>query len=306
MFDYDAIIIGGGPAGLSAGIYLARSKRNCTLLGENIFDGPVANLEMIENYPGFSEGISGAQLISEMATQAMNYGLQLEQVSVSGIEPVQSGCRVICADGRAMTTKVLIIASGTHHRKLDVPGEERLTGKGVFTCALCDGNKFLGQPVAVCGGGDAGITEGLYMSKLATKVTIIEMMPGLTASAILRERSEVNPKIGIRLETKVKEIVGSDKVEGIKIVNPNGSEETLIVSGILVEIGLVPNTAFLKGILPLDAQGRIIVNNNMETKVAGIFAAGDVRSDSPNQVVTATGDGAIAAITAEKLLQKTS
>lgn len=304
MFDYDAVIIGGGPAGLAAGIYLARARRQTILLGKQIFDGPLANLEMVENYPGFSAGVTGASLVTEMATQAMNFGMPLEQVEVTGIEPLADGCRVKCADGRMLITRVLIIASGTRHKKLGVPGEELLWGKGVFSCALCDGSKYAGRVVAVCGGGDAGVTEALYMTKLASRVILIELMPSLTACAVLKERAAENPRLEIRCGTRVEAIIGQNQVEGVQIVNPSGQEETLKVDGVLVQIGLVPNTGFLNGIVPLDSQGRIIVNENMETKVPCILAAGDIRSGSPNQIVTAAGDGATAAITAEKILQR--
>jgi len=304
MFDYDVVIVGGGPAGLTAGLYLGRAKRRTILLGKEIFEGPVANMELIENYPGFADGVAGAQLISEMVTQTTKYGVQLEQAEVVGIE-LYSNCRwVKCADGAGYTTAVVIIAGGTHHKKLGVPGEEKLQGKGVFNCALCDGGKFAERVVAVCGGGDSGVTEALYMTKLASKVIVIELMPALTASAILQERALANPKLEIRTGVKVEAIVGENQVEGVELTDAKGQKETLKVDGVLVQIGVEPNTDYLKGVVPLDTQGRIIVNERMETEVPYILAAGDIRSGSPNQIITAAGDGAIAAISAEKLLQE--
>jgi len=303
MPDYDVAIIGAGPAGLAAAIYLGRSRRSVVLIGEKIFDSQVANLESIENYPGFGEPVSGASLIAEMINQVMQYEVPLEQTTVSGIEPFAGGYRVITGGEAVINAKMLIIASGTLHRKLGIPGEELLQGKGIFQCALCDGGKFAGQEVAVCGGGDAGVTEALYMSKLASKVTLIEALPALTASTILKERLASNEKIEVHCGAKVTSIVGRDRVEGIEILDASGKTGIINVSGVLIQIGLLPNTGFLNGMLPLDNTGHIMVNPKMETKVTHILAAGDVRSGSPGQIVTATGDGATAAITAGRLLQ---
>jgi len=304
MFDYEVVIIGGGPAGLTAGLYLSRAKRRTILLGKEIFEGPVVNIEWIENYPGFADGVAGAQLVSEMVTQATKYGLQLEQAEVVGIELLTDYRRIKCADGAGYTTAVVIIAGGAHPQKLGVPGEEKLQGKGIFHCALCDGGKFAEQVVAVCGGGDSGITEALYMTKLASKVIVVELMPALTASAVLQERALANPKLEIRTGVKVEAIVGENQVEGLELVDAGGQRETLKVDGVLIHVGLEPNTDYLKGIVPLDSQGRIIVNERMETEIPYILAAGDIRGGSLNQIITAAGDGATAAISAEKLLQE--
>ncbi len=304
MFSYDAVIIGGGPAGLTAGLYLSRAKRRTVLLEKEIFGGPIMDYECIENYPGFTDGVSGAHLASEMVTQATKYGLKLELAEVVGIELFTS-CRLVkCADGTDYTTTVVIITGGAKPKKLGVPGEEKLQGKGMFNCAFCDGGQFAERVVAVCGGGDSGITEALYLTKLASKVILMEAMPVLNASAVLQERALANPKLEIRTGVKVEAIVGESWVEAVELLDASGQRETLKVDGVLVHVGRDPNTTYLESIVPLDSEGRIIANDRMETKVPYILTAGDIRSGSPNQIVTAAGDGAMAAISAERLLQE--
>ena len=303
MFDWDVIIIGGGPAGLTAGLYLGRASRRTLLLDKDTAGGYIRNIEMIENYPGFADGVSGAQLASQMVSQATKYGLQIDNAEVTGVELFSDTRYVACANGQGFTTNVIIIAGGSKNKNLGVPGEAELAGKGVFECAFCDGGHFAGQVVAVCGGGDAGVTEALYMSKIASKVILIEAMPQLTAAAILQDRLRANKKISVRCGTAVEAIIGKNKVEAIEL-KTGKKKETLKVDGVLVHIGLDPNTDYLEGIVPLDKNGQVIVNEKMESEVPYIFAAGDIRSGSPRQVVVAVGDGAIAAITAERLLQE--
>lgn len=303
MFDWDAVIIGGGPAGLAAGLYLSRAKRRTLILDMDSVGGYIRNVETIENYPGFADGVSGAKLASEMANQAMKYGLQCETAEVTGIEIFSSSRYVVCSDGNGYSANVIIFAGGSRHRKLGVSGEETLRGKGVFNCAFCDGGHFSGKVVAVCGGGDSGITEALYMAKIASEVMLIEAESELTGTAILRERVYSNSKIKILCGTKVLSIGGSGKVGYLELEESAGKKIKIDAEGVLIQIGLEPNTAYLDGIVPLDSHGRIIVNEMMETGIPHLFAAGDIRSGSPWQIVTATGDGAIAGIMAERLLQ---
>jgi thioredoxin reductase (NADPH) len=303
MFDWDVIIVGGGPAGLAAGLYLSRAGRRALLLDKDTAGGYIRNIELIENYPGFAAGVSGAQLASEMVNQAVKYKLQTENAEVTSLE-LFSGTRYIgCSRGQGYTTSVVIFTGGSKNKKLGVPGEAEFLGKGVFECALCDGGHFANMVVAVCGGGDSGLTEALYMSKIASKVIVIEAMPELTATAILRERINANPKIELRCGVKVEAITGGEKVEAIELASGN-KKETLKIDGVLVHIGLEPNTGYLEGVVPLDEHGQIVVNQKMETEIPRVLAAGDIRSGSPRQVVTAVGDGAIAAITAQRLLQQ--
>lgn len=303
MFDFDVVIIGGGPAGLTAGLYLSRANRRTILLDKESFGGYIKNIEWIENYPGFADGVSGAKLAADMVAQATKYGLQLKLAEVTGIELFSNSRWIGCANGTGYTTGVVIIAGGSRPKKLGIPGEDRLEKKGVFSCALCDGGEFTDRIVAVFGGGDAGVTEALYMTKLASKVILIEVLPELTATAVLQERASTNPKLEIRCGIKAEAIIGDNNVEAIELLDTaSGRRKTLKVDGVLVHIGLDPNISYLDGIVPLDNQGQIIVNNKMETEVPFLLAAGDIRSGSHGQIVTAVGDGAIAAISAQRIL----
>jgi thioredoxin reductase (NADPH) len=305
MPDWDAVIIGGGPAGLTAGLYLCRGNWRTLLLEKESVGGYIMNVEYIENYPGFPDGVVGSQLGMEMKNQATKYGLKIERAEVMAVQGSPSNKIVSCTDGASYTASAVIIAGGSIPKKLGVPGEEKFRGNGVINCAFCDGGQFVDRALAVCGGGDAGITEALYMANLASKVIIIEALPALTATAILQDRAKQNPKIEIRCGVKVEAIAGDSQVEGIEITTQGGKRENLPVDGVLVHVGLDPNTDYLEGSVPLDGQRQVKVNQWMETEVPGIFAAGDIRSGSPRQVSTAVGDGANAGMAAQRFLQKT-
>ena len=305
MADWDAIIIGGGPAGLTAGIYLSRGNWRTLLLEKEGYGGYIMNIEMIENYPGFSEGVIGSQLGMEIMEQARKYGVEMKRATVNSVQVSSSNKWVTCTDGTTYTSSVIIFAGGSVPKKLGVPGEEEFRDRGVIGCAFCDGGQFTGQVVAVCGGGDSGITEALYLSKIASKVIVIEAMPKLNATAILQDRVSQNPKLEVHTGMKVQAISGGNTVEGIEVFSAEtGQKETMQVDGLLVHVGLDPNTGYIQGIVPLDEGGQILVNSWMESEMPGVFAAGDIRSNSPRQVSAAVGDGAAAGMSAQRYLQK--
>jgi thioredoxin reductase (NADPH) len=299
---YDAIIIGGGPAGLAAAIYASRSRLRTLILERETPGGDLMNIDLIENYPGFQDGVNGADLGSQMMTQAMKFGAELQSAEVEKIIPGTNE-KILQTSGREFHAKTVIIASGSHSRKLGVPGEVELTNKGVFYCATCDGPHFAGKVVAVAGGGDSGVTETLFMSSFVSKIIIIEIMPQMLATKMLQERVLANLKIEVRCGVKIEAICGSNKLEFLELADvKTGQKSTLKVDGLLVRVGLIPNTVFLKGTLPLNPIGQVMVNEQMETKIPGIYAAGDVRHNSPMQIVTAVSDGATAAMRALKYL----
>ena len=293
---YDIIIIGGGPAGLAAAIYASRARLRTLILERDTPGGDLMNIDLIENYPGFQDGVNGADLGSQMMTQATKFGAELQFAEVEKIIPGTNEKTLQTSAGE-FRAKAVIIASGSYSRKLGVPGEAELTNKGVFYCATCDGPRFAGKVVAVAGGGDSGVTEALFMSGFVSKIIIIEIMPQMLATKMLQERVLANPKIEVRCGVKIEAIHGSDKLESLDLADvKTGQRSTLKVDGLLVRIGLIPNTTFLKGTLPLNPNGQVMVNEQMETEIPGVYAAGDVRHNSPMQIVTAVSDGATAAM----------
>jgi len=300
--EYEVVIIGGGPAGLTAGLYASRARLSSLLLEKGLVGGQMTEAVEIENYPGFPEGINGLELGQLMHQQATKYGLKTIMAEVTGIE-LQQGRKVVKTTGGNFIAKAVIIAGGSERRKLGVPGEKEFTGRGVSYCATCDAAFFKELPVAVVGGGNAAITEVLHLSKFASKVTVIHRRNQLRATRILQEKAFSEPKIEFLWDTIVEEIEGEDLVKRIKLRNvKTGRNSTMDIAGVFISIGLKPNTDYLNGILPLDDTGAIITNEKMETKIPGIFAAGDIRHDSAHQIIAAAGDGATAAIYAEKFI----
>ncbi len=301
--EYEVVIIGGGPAGLSAGLYTSRARLSSLLIERGLVGGQIVNAERLENYPGFPEGISGFELAQLMHQQATKYGLETLLAEATGIE-LKGEQRVVKTTEANFTAKAVIVASGSERDKLGISGEKKFTGKGVSYCAICDAAFFKEQPVAVVGGGDAAITEALHLTQFASRVIVIHRRHQLRASHILQEKAFAEPKIEFIWDTIVEEIEGEDVVKRLNLHNViSGEKSTSDVAGIFVSIGFKPNTAYLKETLPLDATGHITTNEIMETKIPGIFAAGDIRCNSVRQAVTAAGDGVTAAIYAEKFIR---
>lgn len=305
---YDVIIIGGGAAGLTSGIYLTRARMD-TLLIEKMSPGGQAILtEVIENYPGFPQGITGPELMQKIEEQALRFGLKIEYgevVKVETKEEKQDKIKIVKTDNQEYKTLAIIVASGTEARKLGVPGEEELRGRGISYCATCDAPFFQNQKIAVVGGGDTAIEEALYLAKFAQEITIIHRRDRLRATKILQERIFSNKKINFAWDSTVTKILGQGKVEGILIKNvKTGQEREIFCQGVFMFVGNIPNTKFLQGLIKLDDNGYIITDDNMMSSREGIYACGDVRKKILRQVVTACGEGATAAFAAEKYIEE--
>ncbi len=302
---YDLIIIGGGPAGLTAYLYAARARLNTVLIEKLSPGGQVLTSDWVENYPGFPEGIAGWELIEKFVAQVERLGFNKINAQVSNLL-LQDPWKIIkLVDGTTLKSKAVVIATGAAHRQLGIPGERELVGKGVSYCATCDGPFFRDQVVAVVGGGNTAVQEAIFLTKFARKVYVIHRRDQLRAQKILQERAFANDKITFIWNTVVEEILGQEKVEALRLKNRVTQEETVLpVDGVFIFVGLVPQTAFLEGILELDERGFIITDAEMRTNIPGIFAAGDVRAKACRQIVTAAGDGATAAFMAEHYLSR--
>jgi len=303
MTKYEVIIIGGGPAGLTAGIYTSRAGLKSLLIERGIFGGQIVNASLVENYPGFPQGISGAELGSLMHQQAVKYGLEAITTEVTEITAGQL-YNVSTTEGN-FEAATIIIAAGSEYRKLGVNGEERLSGHGVSYCATCDGFLFRDLEVAVVGGGDTAITDALELTRHVKKVYVIHRRDQLRAGKALAERAFAQPKLEFIWDTVVEEVLGEKMISGLKLNNvKTGQHSTLEVHGVFVAVGLMPNSRSFFNILDLDDAGYIITDEMMATSAPGIFAVGDIRRNSARQVATAVGDGAAAAMSAFRYLQE--
>jgi thioredoxin reductase (NADPH) len=297
---YDLIIIGAGPAGLTAALYAGRARLRTLVLEKSYAGGRILMTETIENFPGFPGGISTQDLVARMAEQVKGLGIEIESAEVAGID-----CKLksVKTADKAYSAQAVIIASGARPRRLGVPGEDRLTGRGVSYCATCDAPLYKEKEVVIVGGGNAVAEEALYLARFAKGVSIIHRRDTLRASAILQERLKGNKKINFVLSSVVEEIRGANSVASVRIKEVNSSaEKEISCSGVFVYIGYEPETAFLKGQIKLDESGFVITDESLAASEAGIYACGDCRSKSLYQVITACGDGAVAADSADKYI----
>lgn len=301
---YDVLIIGGGGAGLTAALYTSRAKLSTLLLEKLTPGGQIALTDIVENYPGFPEGITGGEISQRMEDQAKRYGTEVLYEEVAGIEKQDKGFAVKAAGNQTFCSRTLILATGASYRNLGVPGEKELTGRGVSYCATCDGAFFKEKEIVVVGGGDSAMQEGIFLTRFATKLTVVHRRDKLRASPILQERAKQNPKIKFIWDTVVKQITGDKKVQGVRLENLKTKQsQDFKTDGVFVFIGHDPNTGFLKGFVEMNEKGYIKTNEKLMTSVPGVFAAGEVRAGSVQQLVSCCGEGCEAALAAQAFLE---
>jgi thioredoxin reductase (NADPH) len=294
--DYDVLIIGGGLAGLTASIYSARYGLSTGVIELMMGGASIINLEKIENFPGFVEGISGAELGPAAQEQAMNVGVDFIMAEATGIK-TDGDYKVVSTDSGDYRAKAVIVAAGSQLKHLGIPGEEEFNGRGVSHCATCDGPMFMGETVGVVGGGDSAADEALTLTEYAEKVMVFHRRDELRAQKILQDRLLRNPKIEMVWNAELQEIIGEDTVSGVKIKNVvTNHEETIGLTGLFVYVGLEPNSGIAAAVSKTDNAGHIDVNLSMETSTQGVYAVGDIRQSSARQLVASAGDGATAAV----------
>ena len=303
---YDLIIVGAGPAGLTAAIYAAREGMDTLIIERGGVGGQAGSTERIDNYPGFAQGITGADLADNMREQAERFGVEFlvaQTVACVYPGPDSAGVRTVTTDtGQQYRAPALLLTPGTRYRRLNVPGEDDFIGAGVHFCATCDGPFYAGKETLVVGGGNSGVEEGLFLTRFASRVTVLEVGDRLRASQVLQDKAAAHPQMDIRLNTTVREFRGNGKLDSVLVEDVRtGEQDVLRPAGVFVFIGLDPNTAFLSDVVELDQRGFIVTGSGpdslpMETSRHGIFAAGDARAGSTKQVAAAVGEGAAALI----------
>ncbi len=302
--EYDVIIIGGGAAGLAASIYAVRAMLKTLIIEKQAVGGQILYTGEIENYPGFPEPIGGPDLAQLYEKQALRFGVEFEYDTVVGLDVAGEVKRVI-GDEKEYTGRTVIITTGGEHNKLEIPGEEEFSGRGVSYCATCDGNFFRDMDVTVVGGGDAALDEGLYLTRMASKVTVVHRRDSLRASRILQQRGFDNPKMDFIWDTAVQEIKGNGVVDRVTLKNlKTGELSDRPTEGVFIFIGFHPVNDFMQGAVELDNAGHVLTNLQMETSVPGVFAAGDVRQYSDRQLANAVGDGVAAALASYRYLNE--
>lgn len=302
---YDIVIIGGGPSGLTSALYACRARMKTLLVERALCGGQILVADTIENYPGFPEGIKGPDLAEWMLKQAEHFGLEVKNSEAKSIKG-DSALFTIELDGsEKLSSRAVILATGARWNSLGIPGESTLTGRGVSYCATCDGPLFRGKDLIVVGGGDTALEDALFLTKFANKVTVVHRRDKLRATRILQERAQANKKINFELNAIAVKVNGTAKVEGLTVqdVKTSGQKE-IKADGIFILIGLKPNSGIVSGFVKTDEKGYVVTDDEMRTSVKGIFACGDVRRKLLRQVVTAAGDGATAAFSAEHYVEE--
>ena len=300
----DVVIMGSGPAGLTAAVYSARANLSPVVVEGTQAGGQLMLTTMVENYPAFPDGILGPDLMKQMRAQAERFGTELHRGDVVRVDFSGSPLKIFIEDQDPIETKTLIIASGASARLLGLPSELKLMGHGVSTCATCDGFFFRGKKLILVGGGDTALEEGIFLTKFATQVTIVHRRNQLRASKIMQDRARSNSKIDFVWDSVVEEVLGNDVVWGVKLKNvKTGEVREVKCDGVFVAIGHDPNTKLFKGQLKMDEKGYILTENGTQTNVPGVFAAGDVQDHRYRQAITAAGSGCMAAMDAEKYLE---
>lgn len=306
MDDYDVVIVGGGLAALTAGLFAARYGHSTLVLVSGVPGGHLASTELIEDFPGFPEGVAGYDLCPAVQEQAANHGAQFRMAEVERLDADEQGWQVVTG-AETYQARAVIIATGSQPRTLDIPGEERWQGRGISHCATCDGPLFRGRVVAVVGGGDSALQEALTLANHAAQVLLLHRGDAFSAQQVYQDRVLQHPTIQVRYRTDVEAILGDDTFAGIRVRDGRTGEVTdVAVASLFIYAGLQPNTAFLAGLLPLDKSGHISTDLWMRTVQPGLFAAGDIRQDAAGQAITAAGDGATAAIAAHRYLAERS
>jgi len=301
--EYDVIILGAGPAGITAGIYTGRALLKTLIVEEKMIGGEAASTDRIENYPGFPEGISGLELMDNMKKQAEKFKTQFLMSTVHNVA-VSEEKKTVIADQGEFSARTLIVATGSSPKSLGIPGEQKFKGRGISYCATCDAPFFKDKDIAVIGAGNSGIQESLFLLEYVRSIKIIEFLPHMTAEKILQERIKQKNNVTFYLNSKLRSINGSQTVESVTIEKRETGEKTeLPVDGVFVWVGLKPNTELFKGMLNLDDYGFILTDEFLKTNIDGIFAAGDVRKKILRQVATSVGDGALSAYSALQYIE---
>ncbi len=301
MKAHDIVIIGGGPAGLTAGLYATRAGLDSLLIEGGVFGGQMVNARLVENYPGFPDGIAGMDLGSHMQEQAARHGLKTLLAELHHLVP--GPAHQLATTEGTLTAGAVIVATGARYRQLEAPGEKEYVGRGVSYCASCDGFFFRDQEVAVVGGGDTAVSDALELAHYARRVFLVHRRDRLRAGQVLAQRASTEPRIEFVWDSVVSEITGDQMVNGISVRNvKTGQARTIPLKGVFVAVGVEPNSQPFAGILQMDEAGSIRVDHNLAASVPGVFAAGDVRQHSPRQIGSAVGDGITATLSAARYL----